>query len=70
MKPEKLYRCPACGEVITDEEYEAQFESGGSSYCLCDFSETDPDTGEVWFPRIFHEYDVYHHSASSVRDEE
>ena len=50
-----MYKCPACGRIITEEQYIEEQESGGGGYCLCEFSATDPDTGEVWFPRIYHE---------------
>ena len=55
---DKLYRCPHCGEVLTEEEYLRNCESGSSGYCLCEFSATD-EKGDVWFPRIYHEYEVY-----------
>jgi len=58
MKPEKLFRCYACGEVITKEEWLKDLESGGTGYCMCDFSAID-EKGEVWYPRILHEYDIY-----------
>ena len=57
--PEKLYLCPACGEIITEEEWLEDLETGGSGYCYCDYSATDPETGEIWYPRILHEYVVY-----------
>ena len=59
MKPEKLYRCPACGHVITDKIYKLDLETGGPGYCNCEFSAVD-ENGEIWYPRIYHEYDVYH----------
>jgi len=49
-KIDKLYRCPVCGEILTDVEYEASFESGGIGYCNCDW------TCET---RIYHEYEVF-----------
>lgn len=49
-KVAKLYRCPICGEVLIDAEYEAMLETSSNGYCLCQFSD-----GE----RIFTEYDVY-----------
>jgi len=48
----KLYRCPVCGDVLTEEEWEADFEIGGNGMCPCDFKD-----GE----RVYHEYDVYHY---------
>jgi len=70
MKPEKLYRCPACGDIITDEEYEKQLQANISGYCYCDFSTIDPDTGEFWLPRILHKYDVYYRSLGPETIEE
>ena len=69
MKVEKLYRCPICGSVLTDEEYETQFDYGGSGYCMCEYMMIDPGTGEPWYPRILHEYDVYHLSTPTARKE-
>lgn len=63
-KPKRLFRCPACGEVITEEAWEEALQSG-SGYCYCEFSDVDPDTGEIWYPRILHEYDVYHLSETT-----
>lgn len=54
----KLYRCPICGEVLTEEEYLNQFESGGSGYCYCEFSAIN-EKGEIWYPRILHEYEAF-----------
>jgi hypothetical protein len=54
----KLYRCPTCGDVLTETEYEASFLAGGNGYCLCQFSAVD-EKGENWFPRMMTEYDVY-----------
>jgi len=48
--PKKLYRCPNCGETLTDEEWKDTFETGGYGYCLCKFM-----GGE----RIVTDYDVY-----------
>ena len=53
----KLYRCPACGDVLTEEEYEAQLNQG-QCYCLCEFSAVD-ENGEIWYPRIMNEYEVF-----------
>jgi len=69
MKPEKLYRCPICGDIVTEEELELEMKFGGTGYCYCEFMETDPETGDVWFPRILHEYDVYHLSTPIAREE-
>lgn len=49
-KPKKLYRCPKCGDTLTEFEYEADFEIGGNGMCPCDFKD-----GE----RVFYEYDTY-----------
>ena len=57
-KPTRLYRCPTCAGVLTEREFEEQMESGGSGYCDCGFMAYD-DEGEVYFPRLYYEYDVY-----------
>lgn len=49
MSPKKLYRCPACGDVLTEEEYEADCVQGGG-YCYCQFKSGD---------RILTGYEVY-----------
>ena len=45
----KLYRCPACGDVLTDAEYDADCATGGG-YCYCQFKDGD---------RILTGYDIY-----------
>ena len=49
MVYKKLYRCPACGDVLTDAEYDADCATGGG-YCYCQFKDGD---------RILTGYDVY-----------
>lgn len=68
MKPKKLYRCPVCGDIVTEEKWLESIEHGGSGYCLCEFSAYD-EKGELWFPRTYNEYDVYHLSAPTVKKE-
>ena len=58
MKVNKLYRCPVCGETLTNEEYEHMLESGGGGHCMCEFSAYD-EHGDIWFPRILNEYQVF-----------
>jgi len=53
----KLYRCPVCGDVLTEEEYSAQFESGGSGYCYCQFSDGN---------RILIDYEVFVREETNV----
>jgi len=67
MKPKKLYRCPKCGDIITDQELEWRMEGGGMGMCYCEFSAIDQD-GDVFYPRIFHEYDVYHLSGETANE--
>ena len=59
-----LYRCPKCGETITDIELDKRAESGGLPYCYCRYSAYD-ENGDIWFPREFVEYDVYHLSHTT-----
>lgn len=66
MKPEKLYRCPTCGDIITEQALERSMESGGIGMCYCEFSAIDED-GDVWYPRIYNEYDVYHLSPTKAK---
>lgn len=33
----RLYRCPHCGDVLTDAEYEELLTQSGMGYCYCDF---------------------------------
>lgn len=68
MKPEKLYRCPICGGVLTEETWLEGMDAGGSGYCMCEYMMIDPGTREPWYPRILHEYDVYHLSAPSAKE--
>ena len=49
-----MYKCKACGRIISDEEFDEEQEQGSGGHCYCEFSATDPDTGEVWYPRILH----------------
>ena len=48
--PRRLYRCPACGDVITEEEY-LDWLSVGVGYCMCQYT----GDGE----RILTGYEVY-----------
>lgn len=57
--PKKIYRCPVCGEVLTDAEFKASCLQGGG-YCYCQFK-----SGE----RILTEYDVYIKAGASVGGE-
>ena len=54
----KLYRCPACGDTLTEEEYQKDLASGGIGYCSCRFSAKD-EHGNIWFPREYVEYEVF-----------
>lgn len=54
----RLYRCPHCGDTLTDAEYEEMMDNTGNGYCLCQFKD-----GE----RIFVGYDVY--VLRGVKDE-
>ena len=49
-----MYKCDNCGSIVTDEEYDRDQEQGSGGYCYCEYMETDPETGDVWFPRILH----------------
>jgi len=59
----KLYRCPACGKTLTEEEYQKDLASGGIGYCSCRFSAKD-EHGEIWFPREYVEYEVFRREVS------
>ena len=61
MKPKKLYRCPVCDEVLTDVQWEADFEIGGNGMCPCDFMLNES--------RVYHEYDIYTLQTSEVKSE-
>jgi len=54
----KLYRCPKCGEVVTDKELDERMDCGGLPYCYCEFSAYD-ENGEIWFPRRYVEYEIF-----------
>ena len=56
-KVKTLYRCPICGDVVTDEEYEWLFEIGGNGMCQCDFQDGN---------RIYYGYDVYRLSKPNM----
>lgn len=34
-----MYKCKACGRIISDEEYDAEQDSGGGGYCYCEFED-------------------------------
>lgn len=51
----RLYRCPSCGEVLTEDEFEVHCENGGMPYCYCQFGLDD----EGDFNRIFTEYETF-----------
>ena len=57
-KPQKLFRCPVCGNIITEDRWLEDMKQGGNGYCACEFM-TQDENGDVFFPRIYHEYDVY-----------
>jgi len=57
-KVTKLYRCPACGDVLTEEEYVKSLGMGSNGYCSCRFSAKDKQ-GNIWFPREYTEYEVF-----------
>jgi len=69
--PEKLYRCSRCGFILTEEEWLDEIGFGGSGYCMCEYSAIDEE-GNVWYPRILHEYRVYRlqGSASKARKQD
>jgi len=52
----RKFRCPACGDVKTEQEILEDCEAGSVGMCYCEFSAIDQVTGEVWYPRIFNEY--------------
>ena len=35
----KMYRCRACGRIITEEQYLEEQEGGSGGHCLCEFSD-------------------------------
>lgn len=51
MKPERLYRCPVCGDIVSEQEIEESMQSGGMGMCYCQYKDGQ---------RILIEYDVYH----------
>ena len=34
-----MYKCKACGRIISDEEYDEEQDSGSDGYCQCDFAD-------------------------------
>lgn len=34
-----MYKCKACGRIITDEQYEADQDGGSGGYCYCEFTD-------------------------------
>ena len=69
IKPQKLYRCPECGETLTDKEHDDQIECGSLGYCGCRFMAYD-ENGEVWFPREYIKYDIYYLSSPTTKRDE
>jgi len=53
---DEKYICHACGTIKTLGEIYEDIERGGQGYCMCEFSTKDPETGEVWYPRILNEF--------------
>ncbi len=60
MMVTKLYRCPACGEVLTEEQYLNMLEWTGNGYCLCQFKDGD---------RRMTEYEVFTKAKKAGGDE-
>jgi hypothetical protein len=61
----RLYRCPRCGDVLTDAEYEELLTQSGMGYCYCEYGAPYgvPDEG---FQRILHEYEVFVKETAGV----
>uniref|UniRef100_A0A6M3X892 Uncharacterized protein n=1 Tax=viral metagenome TaxID=1070528 RepID=A0A6M3X892_9ZZZZ len=57
-KIQKLYRCPECGSVLTDEEYESQTGYGRLGYCMCKYTAYD-ENGDIWYPRELVDYEIF-----------
>lgn len=34
-----MYKCKACGRIISDEEYAEEQDSGSGGYCHCEFGD-------------------------------
>ncbi len=45
-----IYRCPKCGDILTEKEWTDSFDSGGNGMCPCEFRDGN---------RIYYGYDVY-----------
>ena len=45
-----LYRCPKCGDILTEKEWNDSFVAGGNGLCPCEFRNGS---------RIYYGYDVY-----------
>lgn len=43
----KIYRCLACGRIITEEQYLEEQEGGSGGYCLCEFSDVNRILNEM-----------------------
>ena len=53
----KRYRCPRCGNIITEEERQQMIEQDplGGAYCYCEYF-TPGEDGEPIYLRILNEY--------------
>jgi len=54
-KRKKLYRCHACGDTITEEDYLEALDWGGMGYCYCEYG-MDEDGN---YNRTLNEYEVF-----------
>lgn len=51
----RRYRCPECGNTITEEEHQQMVEQVGGAYCYCKYVIPGED-GEPIYLRILNEY--------------
>jgi hypothetical protein len=51
----RLYRCPACGDTITEEEYLTGLDIGSMGYCYCEYGMNE----DGYYNRTLNEYEVF-----------
>ena len=56
---EKKFICPKCKTIIKQEFIDLDIENGGLGMCMCEYTDTDPKTGDVWFPKTLINYIPY-----------
>jgi len=55
MDMTRRYRCPSCGDIITEEEYQDMIECEGHAWCYCEYVVHDEERNPIYL-RILNKY--------------